>query len=76
MMRKCGERLLIVRLDFLLSVLDDLWSLRNQNSVFRVESSNPGSAMIAPSVVVRGNDLFDLLFGVLIDLLLGWCRGG
>jgi hypothetical protein len=32
--------------------------------------------MIVPSVVVRGNYLFDLLFGVLIDLLLGWCRGG
>jgi hypothetical protein len=66
MMRESGKRLLIVLLNFLLSVLDDLWSLGNQNSVFRVKSSNPGSTMVVPGVVVRGDDLFD--FAV-------WCSG-
>ena len=75
MMRKRGECPLIVFLNILLSVLDDLRSLRHHDAIFRIQSSNPGSAMIVPSVVVRGDDLFNLLFGVLIDTL-GRCRGG
>ena len=50
-MRQRIECRLIVFLNILLSVLDDLWSLRNQNSVFRVDSSYPGCVMAVPSIV-------------------------
>ena len=72
-MRKRRERPLIVLFNILLSMLDDLWSLRDDNTIFRVQSSNPGSVVVVPSIVVFDDHLFDLLLSVLIDLLLGWC---
>jgi len=74
-MRQRSECPLIVFLNILLSVLDDLWSLRDQNSVFSVKSSYPRCVMVVPSIMIRGDDLIDLLFAVLIDTL-GGCRGG
>ena len=53
-MRQRSECHLIVFLNILLSVLNDLWSLRNQNSIFRVKSSYPGCVMAVPSIVIRG----------------------
>src|SRR6516225_9166047 len=74
-MRQGSECSLIVLFNILLPVFDDLWSLRDQNSIFRVKSSYPGCVVVVPSIVIRGDDLIDLLFGVLIDTL-GRCRGG
>jgi hypothetical protein len=74
-MRQRSERLLHILLYFLLSVLDDLRGLTDQNTIFRVKTSNPGCVVAVPSVVIRGYNLFDLLFAGLIDSL-GRCRGG
>ena len=72
MMRNRSERLLKILRDVLLPVLDDLWSLGDQNAVFCVKTSNPRRVVIVPSIMVLGDDLFNLFPGILIDLVLRW----
>jgi hypothetical protein len=71
MMRDSIEQIHIILFNLLTTVFRACCPVCDQYTVIRVKTSDPGCVMVVPVLVVCGNNLFDLLFGVLIDTLSG-----